>query len=776
MVTEENSLKEEHMGRRNSQQKVDPRVQRERALSRRALLQVGGGVATLGATGVVGTSASALGRDESSSPGARNEAPEVRDLGVGVQGLVLFSGMAHDGMFYVGTRNRSPLQVLGYDTSEGRVTDAVDVGSTGMVKSMVERDGVMFTGNAVPNLLSAGEASIFRWDMTDPGAKPEPLARPGLNRNIVLAVAPDGMLYATGRPARLYEIDPTTGATESLGLIGSNGTMARAVAATETLVFVASEDGLFQVNRTTREVSLVPLPPEIDPGTVGWLGVLGGELYLRGLGGMAVLSLDDFSTVALGPSVVNTRSQFMAVEDDVYVAGHDLYRYSRVSNSVEKVAELSPHNFAWGLGHAAGVIYAGMDDGTVVSYDVANGHAERRSLLDVGAQSDPVLGMSIAAGNGRVYVGGTQVVAAHEAEVGNVSNLAIPGEVKSMLVLEDTLFAPSYSARGMWTHVPGESPIQEFGFPSTPGRPYRYNRPWDVAWDGVHERVLVTLEADNGGGALIVYAPDSGEWEERLDPFGDEESLRSLAVGSDGMAYVASVHGVRQAGGSEPNQPGHLAAWNPLSPEPDWVVQPDLSGGLIQSMVAGDGVLYGLAYEPVSGVRSFFAFDTSAREVLHQQDAPHGQGSAGPQKLLLANGTMYHVTQEAMYRVSLANYEWTPLVENLGDSWYGRPDLAVDEDGILYTLRDRRLISVRDVASATDEVQSLVDYYLDSGRVHQSVAMRLRADLSVMERRSGRPAERAWERLSALIDEVGSPEVRSALRLAANALPAAQVR
>ncbi|GAA4212688.1 outer membrane protein assembly factor BamB family protein [Actinocatenispora rupis] len=630
--------------------------------------------------------------------------PVITDLGPANDLMYcLMSGIQVGDTLYIGSRNLAPAQVLAYHAPTRRVVGRRLLGPGKFVQALAA-DGhrALYAGIVSAHETGPGEhPNLYRWDLTDPTPRPDipgVATIPGLDVR-ALAVAPDGVVYAVGKQPEpgLWEYRPDTGAVRLVAVPDPATTQARGVAATDTHVYYgsgsnllggagASRAGLYAVDRESGAVTDI-LPPALaaDPA-VKTVAVIGDHLFVGTQGSphghVAVLRLDDPADHRVLTVDAGSAGSFLAGPDGVYLDAGRILRYA--DGTLTPVADLGDgerwgigalgRGGRWGLGYSRGELLAVSAYGAVDHHDLATGVTVHRDLVEAGAPAEPQLGMSLAAGDGRVYVGGNGGVVEHDLTTGTRRRLLVPGEAKSMRVVDGTLHLSVYNGQGIWRHRPGGVPERAVALPAG------QNRPQGSAWDATTGTLLVATQNDtSGGGALSLYRPGDGTLTAHVDPFDPYQMVRAVAA-ADGVAYLGGWN--RYPVGPR----GELLALDIATGERRWRTDPALGSG-ISTLATHRGRLYGIT---MAG--TLFVVSTSDGELLHS--APLGALVVGMARLLVTHGTVYGGSSAALFRVDPDTYAVSTVVGDLDGQWYSGATLAADESGALYTLRGRHLLRV----------------------------------------------------------------------------------
>ncbi|MFJ2781417.1 hypothetical protein [Kitasatospora sp. NPDC087315] len=680
--------------------------------SRRRLLLGAGSVAALSALPVAPARAAA------SSSGAQppvprpfgaqpSGTPRVTGLGPGNADFPLMSATLLGETLWIGSRNLAPAKVVGYHLPTGRVTATAVLPTGNFVQGSAGHGGALYLG-----VTDAPQAvNLYRFDPADGGV--HALANvPGADVRDV-AVAPDGVVYATGRQKGraagpgLYAYDPATGVVTEVASPAPGATQGRAVEATATHAYLgvgsnlaggggATLATLYAVDRVSgRAVDITP-PDLVNDTIVRQIAVLGDDLLAVSTEGKPahVAFLDPVTHAVLRSfAVPGTKSitNFQRLGDTVWFTSTErgiVWRYRLGAGTLEQLATPVPDGNSWGLGRIGDTLVGVTEGGTAWTLATGTGAVTTRDLVEAGAPAEAQLGMSVAAHNGRVYVGGNGSVALHDLDAGTVHKLPVPGEAKDTVILDDeTLYLGVYSSQGIWRYRPGsdEVPVQEAALPQ------EQNRPQVIRWDEENRLLLLGVQADTtGGGSFVTYRPGSGRPTVHVDPLGAEQLVRAVAAGR-GQAFLGGDN-ARTTGPR-----GDLAAWDPVAGRELWWTGTDFGSG-ISSLVVHGPTLYGIT---VNG-QAFAADLRTARRGRDGWTAPvigaradlRAITSANP-RLLVAAGRLYGISERTLFRLDPATLAATVLVQ-VDAEWYSGARVAVDDRGLLYTLRGRELIAVRD--------------------------------------------------------------------------------
>ncbi|MFF7458871.1 hypothetical protein [Kitasatospora sp. NPDC008115] len=665
--------------------------------SRRQLLLGAGSLTVL--TGLTGLDTGAA----SAAPRRPAGTPEVTGLGPGNADFPLMSATLAGETLWIGSRNLAPARVVGYHVPTGRVTGTAVLPTGNFVQGSAAHDGVLYLG-----VTDAPKAvNLYRFDPAGGGVRG--LANvPGADVRDV-AVAPDGVVFATGRQKGraagpgLYAYDPASGVLTEVASPAPGATQGRAVEATATHAYLgvgsnlaggggATLASLFAVERATGKVTDIT-PPDLAADTiVRQITALGDDLLAVSTEGKPahVALLDPAThTVLRSFPVPGTKSvtNFQRLGDTVWFTSTEhgtVWRYRLGSAGPEAFAVPVPDGNSWGLGRIGDTLAGVTEGGTAWTLSTTTGAVTTTDLVAAGAPAEAQLGMSLAARYGRVYVGGNGSLALHDLDAGTVRKLPVPGEAKDAVILDDgTLYLGVYSSQGIWRHRPGvdEVPVQEAKLPQD------QNRPQAVRWDAEHGLLLLGVQADTtGGGSFVTYRPGSGRPVVHVDPLGPEQLVRAVAAGH-GQAFL----GGDNAKATGPR--GDLAAWDPVAGRELWRTATDFGSGISSLAVHGHR-LFGITVNGQAFVADLRTARRGRPPVIGARADLRAITSANP-RLLVARGRLYGISEKTLFRLDPVTLAATVLVQ-VDAEWYSGARLAADEDGVLYTLRGRELIAVRE--------------------------------------------------------------------------------
>ena len=623
-----------------------------------------------------------------------HESPQVETLGVGSTAFpVTASGLADD-THYVISRHMSfsPAVVAGYDQEEDAITyqEEVEVdgdASTGTWGATVSGDDI-YIGMSFDD--DARRSAIMKLD-PDSGELTEVASTYPARLIWDMDTAPDGTIYAaTSRQngAGLWEYDPETEEAEHLQRLEEESRQdARSVAAAESTVYIGlgnAEADLIAYDRDSGAEESI-LPEELEDSdyvyaldaTEEWVAV--GTSSSAFLAVLDVEDPEDYSVVEV-PS--GTVQHIEIVEDTIYfTSGGRLWRVEPEDDEAEEISEVDPPGGQnRGLYHQAGVLHGTGSLGYVWTYDLESGDFSSHSLLEAeldagGDDEDSQLSraepaQSLAVSNEEVFTGGHFTLGVRETDSPQLEQIPVPGEAKATAVVRDDLYMAMYSSGELVRYDTTTDETE-----TVASAPEGHNRPRDLHFDSLSDRLFMTVQNDTrGGGALVIYDRESEETTS-IEPF---DTHAVSAVTSDGeIAYVAGSVGMQGNEGS-----AVVAAIDLETEETLWETTPVSSAESITDLVMSAGQPYGMT---VTG--DFFAINPET------QEADVTESGMGPGGLVRHQGGVYGATADQVFALDLESLEPTTIADDLDADWFTWPDLASDGCS-LYALEGSDVIQI----------------------------------------------------------------------------------
>lgn len=663
-------------------------------LSRRQLLQFG---ALGGLTFAAAASAPAFASGASFSTAA-GPAVTVTDLGPAVTAFTHAAATLVGDTVYIASRNIDPFRIVGYHIPTGKVTSVTHGPGISTQLLVPDAEG-RYLYAAIRQYNTAPGPGLIRLDLGAPGAPKQDLHDIPALDPYALAVAPDGVVFFGGREMssdlrpRLRRYDTATGVLDVAGIPDPKATMIRALAASENEVYIgtgsvlnalptSSKAGLWVMDRATGSIRSI-LPPEFAAGVEVRDLIIVDENTICATGitpqGAALAFIDrtdpaQYTLMRLGRG--GSAKNLTRAGDKFYTLLGGLNELDRTTGAVRS---LTPQGIdlgeLWGLFVREGKLWTVSAFGLAVEIDIATGAHQVHDIIAAGAPADAQLAMSVAAGGGVVYVGGTNAVSRREIATGTVTRLFAGSEAKDIDIVNGVAYFGQYSNVGVVRHDPardGQWPTIVEKFPAG------QNRPHQVIWDDVNHRLLLGLQSDTlGGGSLLVYDPVTDTMTSAINPIDARQMVRSVAT-HEGVAYL---------GGDVTGGRGVVVAWDPMTHTELWRTDPLEDAAGVTGLVVRGPHLYVLGYRG-----ELVVLDLLTRAVVHRsrhRDVVPDYGT-----LLVNRGMVYGTSKAAFFRFDPKTFARTELA-TLNGQWYGIPRSAVDEDNNFYAIRDRHLVQIR---------------------------------------------------------------------------------
>lgn len=634
----------------------------------------------------IGAPSGAFGKTEP----AAVEHVRIERLGPGIVSFPVLGSVVIGETLYVGSRNLTPTRVAGFHLPTGRVTTEFTLGNGVYVQSLAaDGDDAFYAGVSS----AKGETNLYRCDIRT-GEVTEVAVVPGQSV-AALAVASDETVYTSGRPEgrtrgpAVFAFDPKTGNLANFGVPKADVGQSLAVAVTDTTVYFGcgassaggGRAGLFAIDRASGEIADI-LPPRMarDRG-INKIEILGDLLVV---GGSQVGVMDLVSGVWQFTKVGGRQHQFTRFGDKLIVSSSG--GLHQIDLKTWSVSPLGDPGAGFGdtmeLETAGDLLFGSMSGGRIWEFAPASGETRLHDLIDAGTSGGPEAGQSVGTLQKWVYVGGNNSIAVHDPSGGATTKLAIPGEVKDMIAVGDTMYMATYAPAALWAHRPADG--------APPRRltllPPSQNRPHVVRWDEVNQRLMIGTRSDGGGGSLCVFDPATETLTAHINPLGSSQWVWNAAPGH-GLVYIAGAI----PGGGE----GDIAAWDPVAGREVWRMKNPLGeGGGVSGLAVVGQRLFGVA---IGGPRLFVIdIGTEEPELIHVGDlGPFATAPVPLPRLLADRGRLYGVSSHAVFSVDPETFAPKLLVDDLKAEWFSGPRLAAGDDHSLYTLSGRDLVRIR---------------------------------------------------------------------------------
>ncbi|GAB2592342.1 NHL repeat-containing protein [Kribbella endophytica] len=651
-------------------------------IGRRQALQLGAAAGIAVAAARVGTAAAAT----TTAPRV-----EVTDLGPGVTNFSLAAGIPVGDRVYVASRNIDPMRIVGFDLTTDKVTSVT--AGPGISTQLLAADPQGKYLYAAIDERGQAAPGFIRLDLSAPDAPKEDLASiPGLGP-YAITMAPDNVLYFGGQEKNpsLRRYDGATGELTTVPGPDPLAPMIRCLLATEDRVYVgtgaslgatptSSKAGLFVLDRATNEYTSI-LPAEFaDAVEVRDLMIEGDSLYVcsttKDGAAVAIVDLADPTSYRLLQSDRPFLRLPRVLGDKIYFNGGALIELTVATGKFREVTVAGAQfGEIWGLWIRAGKVMVVSAFGLVFEVDPATGTSKTHDLIAGGAPTGPQLAMSVAAGAGGVYVGGTNSVMYHDLRSGKQTRILAQSEAKDVLIRDGVGYFAQYNQIGILAYNPrrdGQWPRTVAPLPSA------QNRPHQIVWDDRHRLALVGIQSDTqSGGSLLTFDPRTRATTAAINPIDATQMVRAVTV-HDGIAYLG--------GQNVGNTGGTVVAWDPQRRKELWRLDPQAKGTGVTGLAVLGGRLYVMCHRG-----DFFVIDLRTRKIVHT--ANHGPVVPNYGTLLVSKGQAYATSSKAFFRFDPKTYARTDLV-TLNAEWYGIPRSALDERGTFYAIRGRNLIRI----------------------------------------------------------------------------------
>lgn len=631
----------------------------------------------------------------SAFPAAAGGSPRasVTDLGPGVQTFTMMSSVQVGDTVYMSTRNVEPMKVVGYHVPTRTITSITDVFGESTQAMAADPDGHYLYGcvrtNFGDNVTPVSQ--LFRIDLTAAGRPLEPLeAITGLIP-FAMTVAPDGVVYFTGRQSspRLYEYVPETATLREFATPDPEAQYGRSLAATASTVFIglrgtnpstgAGAARLYRVDRSTgASVSILPAEFSRTAEVRDVLLVDGSLVLVNGSLGV-IMSESDPSRYTVLRSPLNLGKLPVKLGEKYYFAGsRELVEYDPVSKAFRDATPIGvDQGTVWGLFPLGTRLLVVSAYGAVLEVDPVTRAAQQVDLMAAGAPAGTQLAMSVAAAAGTVYVGGTNAIGRHDLATGQVRNISASGEAKDIVAFEDRVYTGQYSGWGVMGYTPGGADSLTL----LAALPAAQNRPHHLLWDDSRQRLYVGSGSDaNVFGALSIFDPMAKKIEYTLEnPFGDGQQQVRCLTRRDNVLFL----------GGESAAGGQVMAWDLDSRTELWRIAITPSPRAVCGLAIHGDTLYALGH---SGSLSVIGLRGGTGTLVRTTQYPALVPDWG--SLTVHGGCVYGVSKATFFRIDQKTHVPVVLVDDLAAEWYGVPRVAAAESGAFYGIRQRNLVRI----------------------------------------------------------------------------------
>jgi len=584
-------------------------------------------------------------------------------------------------VLYAGSRGLSPNVVGAYDLVADAVTAHFDIPTGVGIWAMCKVGTDVYVG-------THARSDLYRIDTV--GGAVTKVAQYPDHYIWTMASSPDGKVYlGTSEPGRVWEYDPTTGASRDLGQPAPGEAYVRSIQADDRHVYagVGSNAHLIAIDRATGEKKEL-LPAELaDRDWVSSMSISDTHIAggMNSLAELIVLDKADptsYEVVKASAAGEKYIVSVLAYDDSVYFAGRPsgtFYRYRLATAELEVVGvpyfEAATHRI---LAHE-GLVY-GIQDSAVFVYDPATGAVEYRNLVQRGFKAAPEEPMSVHSDGRRVYVGGKGGADIHDLATGKVTRLGIAGEPKTLLTVDDTTYLGVYTQAALYSHHARDAEPKLIARTG-----HQQDRPRDLAYDSKSGLIVMPTQPEPGqmNGALSLYSPCTGKYE-TYRPVVERQTVYSVAA-SHGTAYLGTL--IQEGLGLPPvTTTARLAAFDLVDRKLLWQQEPVPGARHISSLALAPARLYGMA-----STGDVFEFDLVRRKVTRSLKV----GAKGGE-LFVTGEVAYCSDGDKVYKIDLVSFTAQVITEGLAGQWFGgEPKLAIDPSRrALYALRARNLVRI----------------------------------------------------------------------------------
>ncbi|MGP3910571.1 PQQ-binding-like beta-propeller repeat protein [Nonomuraea sp. 10N515B] len=505
-----------------------------------------------------------------------------------------------------------------------------------------------------------------------------------------MAASPDGKVYlGMSQPGRVVEYDPATGVSRDLGQPAPGEAYVRSIQADATHVYagVGTNAHLVAIDRQTGEKREL-LPAEVaDRDWVSSMSISDTHVAggMNSLAELIVLEKANPAAYKVVKATAPGEKYIVSVlihDGWVYFAGRPsgtLYRYQIATGAYEVLGVPFPEAATVRILEHKGKIYGIQDPGVFV-YDPATGTIDYVSHVQKGFRAAPEEPMSVHCDGERVYVGGKGGCDIHDLATRQVTRLAIAGEPKTIMTVDDTTYLGIYTQAALYSHRAGD-PEAKLLFRTG----HNQDRPKDLVHDKLTGLIVMSTQPEPGhpNGALDVYDPRTGKLD-TYRPIVERQTVFSLTA-LLGTVYLGTS--TQEGLGAPPvTTTARLAAFDLRTRKVQWEIEP----------VAGAKAVTGLKHTPLAlyGITDggvLFEYNLRRRAVTRTLRVCERGGD-----LVLAGLHAYTSDEDAVYKIDLVGFTSRKLVEGLASDWFGGGSrINIDPSRkALYGLKGRNLIRI----------------------------------------------------------------------------------
>lgn len=491
------------------------------------------------------------------------------------------------------------------------------------------------------------------------------------------------------QPGRVVEYDPATGVSRDLGQPAPGEAYVRSIQADATHVYagIGANAHLVAIDRQTGEKREL-LPAEVaDRDWVSSMSISDTHVAggMNSLAELIVLEKANPAAYKVVKATAPGEKYVVSVlihDGWVYFAGRPsgtLYRYQIATGAYEVLGVPFPEAATVRILEHKGKIYGIQDPGVFV-YDPATGTIDYVSHVQKGFRAAPEEPMSVHCDGERVYVGGKGGCDIHDLATRQVTRLAIAGEPKTIMTVDDTTYLGIYTQAALYSHRAGDPEAKQLFRTG-----HNQDRPKDLVHDKLTGLIVMSTQPEPGhpNGALDVYDPRTGKLD-TYRPIVERQTVFSLTT-LLGTVYLGTS--TQEGLGAPPvTTTARLAAFDLRTRKVQWEIEPVAGAKAVTSLKHTPLALYGITDGGV-----LFEYNLRRRAVTRTLRVCERGGD-----LVLAGLHAYTSDEDAVYKIDLVGFTSRKLVEGLASDWFGGGSrINIDPSRkALYGLKGRNLIRI----------------------------------------------------------------------------------
>ncbi|MFC5826079.1 hypothetical protein [Nonomuraea insulae] len=596
---------------------------------------------------------------------AQAAAPQVEDLGVPLQDVLLLGGAVAPGpegkTVIWSASSGTPAHLNAVDPGTGGTVARYDLPDAGGAWAVdATPDGSVYAG-------TYGNSHLFRW--TPAGV--QDLGNPITGETFVwsLAAGTGATVYGGTSPGgKLFGYDPATGFRD-YGKLSATHAYVRSVSYAGGKIYAGTEAPakIFEVGAASGAVKELPAPEDTTDKWAYDVNVAAGYLYVRlGSANPGRLHVWDIAAGQWVDQIDTAHGLDVSPPDDegrvYFVKAGELVRYDpRTKTSTPTGVPVTgrvanTRGIGWAeLGlpdypgrSVVGLLWRGM----MFRYNPQTGAS---SFVQTGIQGEPIDVTALSEGpDGRMYAGGFLNGGFAALDDGKVAEFHTFSQSEDMALHDGKLYIGAYPEARVYSYDP-KLPWNsvEYSPSPQPGPAPNPARLFDFAADKqIRPRALVSagryLAAgtmpDLGylGGVLAIWDPSSGKLKHTQRNVIQDQSIVSLAY-RDGILYGGTSIYSGQTATPPTQKEAKLFAWSVKDDKLLWEIVPAPGKPAVPALTFdATGRLWGIAGGEV------FAVNTHARKVVRHVTLSSSASSSGQLAFNRRDLTLYgaHAGQE----------------------------------------------------------------------------------------------------------------------------------